>query len=104
MDRVKVGPVRGVKIAVAAFALSVVLFAAVVGMAIYIFSGKTAAGTETHEAICALTSDLEVRTEGTRRFLNEHPDGISGIPASTLRESLQNQERTIGALSVVSCP
>jgi fructose-specific phosphotransferase system IIC component len=90
--------------AVAAFVLSIVLFAAVVGLAVYIFTGKTTEGTETHEAICALVADLETRTEGTRLFLTEHPKGIAGIPASTLRESLQNQERTIGALSVVSCP
>jgi hypothetical protein len=103
MDRVKVGPVRGVKIAMAAFLLSVFLFVAAVGGGIYLLAHKSDEGTETHEAICALTADLEVRTEGTRRFLNDHPSGIPGIPVSTLRESLQNQERTIGALSVVSC-
>ena len=103
MDRVSLKPVRGVKIAVAAFALSVVLFAAVVGLAIYVFSGKTTEGSETHDAICALTADLETRTEGTRVFLRQHPHGIPGIPVSTLRESLHNQERTIDALSVVSC-
>jgi hypothetical protein len=103
VDRVQVGPVRGVKIAVAAFALSVVLFAAVVGMAIYIFSGKTTEGTETHDAICALTADLEERTTASKVFLAEHPNGAFGIPASTIRDSVRNQERTIDALSVVSC-
>jgi hypothetical protein len=104
MDRVSVGPVKGLKIAMAAFVLSVFLFVAAVGGGIYLLAHKSDEGTETHEAICALTSDLEVRTEGTRLFLEDHPDGVAGIPASTLRESLQNQERTIGALSVVSCP
>lgn len=103
MDRVRVGPVKGLKIAMAAFVLSLVLFVLVVAGGGYLLTHKTEEGAETHEAICALTADLEVRTEGTRRFLNDHPNGIPGIPASTLRESLQNQERTIDALSVVSC-
>jgi hypothetical protein len=103
MDRVRVGPVKGLKIAVAAFVLSVFLAAAVLGLGIYVLTSKTDEGTETHEAVCALVADLESRTEGTRLFLGEHPHGIPGIPASSLRESLHNQERTIDALSVVSC-
>lgn len=103
MDRVRVGPVKGLKIAIAAFVLSVLLFVIVVAGGGYLLAHKSDEGSETHEAICALTADLAVRTEGTRRFLGEHPHGIPGIPARTLRESLQNQERTIGALSVVSC-
>jgi len=103
MDRVRVGPVKGLKIAIAAFVLSVVLFVIVIGGGVYLLVGKSNEGAETHEAICALTADLETRTEGTRNFLTQHPRGIPGIPASTLRESLHNQERTIDALSVVSC-
>jgi hypothetical protein len=103
MDRVRVGPVKGLKIAIAAFVLSVFLFVVVVGGAGYLLTHKSEEGSETHKAVCALIADLEVRTEGTRRFLDDHPNGIPGIPASTLRESLQNQERTIDALSVVSC-
>jgi len=104
VDRVKVGPVKGLKIAIAAFVLSVFLTALVLGLGIYVLTDKTDEGSETHEAVCALTADLESRTEGTRLFLKDHPHGIPGIPASSLRESLHNQERTIDALSVVSCP
>ena len=104
MDRVRVGPVKGLKIAVAAFVLSVFLAAVVLGLGIYVLTGKSDEGTETHEGVCALVADLEVRTEGTRHFLEEYPRGTPGIPASALRESLHNQERTLDALSVVSCP
>jgi hypothetical protein len=103
MDRVRVGPVKGLKIAIAAFVISVALFVVVVAGGAYLLTHKSNEGSETHEAICALTSDLESRTQGTRLFLREHPKGIPGIPVSTLRESLQNQERTIDALSVVAC-
>lgn len=103
MDRVRVGPVKGLKIAIAAFVLSIALFVVVVAGGGYLLTHKSNEGSETHEAICALTADLEDRTESTRNFLEQHPHGIYGIPASTLRESLHNQERTIDALSVVSC-
>jgi hypothetical protein len=102
MDRVR-GPVKGLKMAIAAFVLSVFLTALGLGLGIYVVTDKSDEGSETHEAICALTADLESRTEGTRVFLADHPRGIPGIPASALRESLHNQERTIAALSVVSC-
>lgn len=104
MDRVSVGPVKGLKIAVAAFVLSVVLFAAVVGGGLYLAVTQSTEGAETHEAICALASDLETRTDGTRVFLKTHPHGLPGIAsAAQLRESLHNQERTLAALGVVSC-
>jgi hypothetical protein len=103
MDRVRVGPVKGLKIAVAAFVLSVFLTAVVLGLGVYVLTDKTDEGAETHEAVCALVADLESRTQGTRLFLEEYPHGTPGIPASALRESLHNQERTIDALSVVSC-
>jgi hypothetical protein len=103
MDRVRIGPVKGLKIAIAAFVLSIALFVVVIAGGGYLLTHKSNEGSETHEAICALTADLEDRTEGTRNFLEQHPHGIPGIPAKTLWESLHNQERTIDALSVVSC-
>lgn len=104
MDRVSWGPVKGLKLAVAAFVLSVALFAIVVGGGIYLAVIQGTEGSETHEAVCALVSDLEERTEGTRDFLADHPHGIPGLASgSQLRESLHNQERTLAALSVISC-
>lgn len=99
MDR----PVKGLRFAVAAFVLSLVLFLAVGGITIYVLSLKSNEGAETHAAVCALTADLEARTQSSRDFLHDHPNGIPGIPATTIRESIHNQKRTIDALSVVSC-
>jgi hypothetical protein len=104
MDRVGVGPVKGLRIAIAAFVLSLALMLAVAGIGGYLLTHKTQEGSETHKAICALVEDLEGRTEGTKSFLAEHPHGIPGLAtASQLRESLGNQERTLDALSVVTC-
>lgn len=104
MDRVSVGPVKGLRIAIAAFVLSLALMLAVAAIGGYLLTHKTTEGTETHEAICALVADLEERTESTRVFLAAHPHGFPGFAsASQLRESLMNQERTLDALSVISC-
>lgn len=104
MDRVKIGPVRGLRIAVAAFVLSLVLLLAVGAIGFYILTHRTQEGSETHQAICALVADLEERTEGTKVFLAEHPHGIPGLASgSQLRESLHNQKSTLDALSVISC-
>jgi hypothetical protein len=106
MDRPRYlgGRVKGTQLAVAAFVLGLFACLVVVAGGAYLLSHKTHEGTETHEAVCALVSDLETRTEGTKVFLAQHPHGIPGIASgSQLRESLRNQERTLDALSVVSC-
>lgn len=104
MDTIRVGPVKGLQIAVAAFVLSCILFAAVVGGGIYLAVEGGVEGSETHEAVCALVGDLEERTKSTQAFLLAHPDGIPGLATGAqLRESLHNQQRTLAALSVISC-
>jgi len=98
------GRVKGTQLAVAAFVVSLIVALAMAAGAGYLLTHKTNEGTETHEAICALVSDLETRTDGTRDFLKAHPHGIPGLASgSQIRESLRNQERTLAALSVVSC-
>jgi hypothetical protein len=103
MDQIEVRRVKGLRIAVAAFALSVFLFVAGIGGAVWLLTAKSSEGVETHEAICALSADLEARTQASRVFLREHPHGAFGVPAATIRESVENQERSIDALSVVAC-
>jgi len=77
---------------------------AVAAIGAYLLSHKTNEGTETHEAICALVSDLQERTDSTKAFLITHPHGIPGLASGAqLRESLHNQRRTLSALSVISC-
>lgn len=89
--------------AVTAFVVSVLVAGLVLAGGGYLLSRSSREASDTHDAICALSSDLEARAEGARRFLEDHPHGIPGIPAATIREGLTNQERSIDALSVVSC-
>lgn len=58
---------------------------------------------ETQDALCALRLDLERRVEASREFLDDHPDGFLGYSASAIRVSLEGQERTVAALSDLSC-
>lgn len=93
-----------VRLAVVAFVASLILSLAALGVGAYVLTHKTQEGTETHEAVCALVADLEERTEGTKTFLAEHPEGIPGLASgSQLRESLHNQDRTLDALGVITC-
>lgn len=62
------------------------------------------ANNRTTVAVCELRADLERRVRSSTRFLQEHPDGIPGIPARTIRDSLENQQRTISALRDLKCP
>jgi len=62
-----------------------------------------AATEQTTTALCTLRADLERRVDTSREFLKENPDGIPGIPARTIQEGINNQERTIEALGVLDC-
>jgi hypothetical protein len=50
-----------------------------------------------------LKADLQTRIDQGHRFLSTHPNGIPGIPASVLRQSIHNQEATLSALHSLDC-
>jgi hypothetical protein len=62
------------------------------------------ANQQATDSLCALRADLQTRVATSKQFLKEHPNGIPGIPAKTFRDGIKNQERTIRALSGLSCP
>jgi hypothetical protein len=66
----------------AAFAVAVVYFASV--------------ASNNQEALCAFRNDLALRVQQGTQFLEEHPEGFAGIPASTIQTNLENQKRTVG--------
>lgn len=103
MDRVSIGPVKGLRIAVAAFVISLVLSLVVIAGGGYLLTHRSQEASETHEAVCALSEDLEARTKAAKDFLRDHPHGIPGVPPATLRQSITNQERSVDALSILSC-
>lgn len=62
-----------------------------------------AAGKNAHDALCVFRTDLERRVEASREFLREHPGGIAGIDRDTFVSSINNQQQTLDALSVLRC-
>lgn len=57
----------------------------------------------TTAALCALRVDVERRIESSQGFLKEHPDGIPGFNAAAVKASLVNSQRTVKALSGLTC-
>lgn len=57
----------------------------------------------TNDSLCALRADVEARVEGSKAFLVEHPQGISGITPAVIQQGIDNQERTIVALGDLDC-
>jgi hypothetical protein len=79
-----------------------ILTAAVV-FALWQVQGVASRGEEAHVAVCALRTDLERRVQASRKFLRENPEGIPGIPAATIQQGIDNQQKTIDVLGVLDC-
>ena len=56
-------------------------------------------------ALCGLRGDLENRVAGSKEFLKTHPNGLPklGVTPADIEHEIDNQERTIGTLEVLSC-
>lgn len=50
-------------------------------------------------ALCAFRSDLEKRIDAGTQFLQDHPEGIPGVPADAIRVSILNEQSTLNSLS-----
>lgn len=60
-------------------------------------------GHSVHAAVCVFRADLEKRVETSKQFLKEHPNGIPGIPASLIKNSIENIQKTIDSLKRLDC-
>lgn len=58
----------------------------------------------TTAALCTLRADLQSRVDQSEQFLSKHPKGFAGIPAATIKQSLEGQQRTVTALQGLECP
>ena len=65
-------------------------------------AAKRTADSNKH-ALCTFVDDLQRRVNQTREFLADHPEGFAGIPAATLVNQAENQQRTIDALDNLNC-
>lgn len=80
-----------------------VYFAAATAQQNQYLASQAEASTRTERALCILRADLEQRVKSTQQFLEDHPDGIPGISAATLQQSIENQQRTVTALQLLEC-
>lgn len=62
-----------------------------------------AVANSTNHALCVLRGDLEQRVADSVQFLAQNPEGLPGIPPATIQQSIDNQQRTIDALSDLRC-
>jgi hypothetical protein len=64
-----------------------------------------AIANETHSALCTFKDDIAARLENTKTYLKAHPgpEPIEGITRADLKRSLDAQQRTLDALSILNC-
>lgn len=97
----RAGGLRLIRIVLVCVAVGLVVNSAG-GVLLYIQAQSQA--SQTTDALCALRRDMQVRVESSLTFLRDHPNGIPGINAQTIRTGVENQVRTIRALSSIDCP
>jgi hypothetical protein len=54
-------------------------------------------------SLCALKADIQRRHDAGVMFLEDHPNGIPGIPAAALKQSITNQKASLHALRDLDC-
>lgn len=78
---------------------TVVVYLALAGVVVWTYAGAES----NREALCALRGDLQDRVDSSVKLLDDHPNGLAGIPPKTIRDGIKNQRRTIKALSRIDC-
>lgn len=64
----------------------------------------TRVAINTNSALCTLRADLVQRVSDSIQFLQDHPEGIKGIPTAQIQQAIDNQQRTVDSLSNLNCP
>jgi hypothetical protein len=80
---------------------TVILFVALAGVAAYSYK----VSDQNRQAVCNLRSDLQRRVATSEEFVVKHPEEIEklGFTITQVQKEIANQNRTLMALSVVSC-
>lgn len=84
-------------------AVWVTVFTVATGWALREQREQSKSGRDAKIVLCALKHDLSLRIDSGVSFLKTHPEGLPGVPASTIRNSLRNQQQTLAALGVLRC-
>jgi hypothetical protein len=85
--------------------LNIALFGAVAALSVSLFgvSSLYLVARNNRDSLCSLKADIQLRFVTGKQFLKDHPNGIPGITAETLRQSVRNQKATLDSLSGLDC-
>lgn len=79
---------------------TIVLYLALGGVIFYIYT----VAQNTTEGVCAFRNDVEARVDASKQYLIDHPKGTRDISVDILKNTIANGQRSVKALSKVSCP
>lgn len=80
---------------------TIIVFVGLAAVGVYAYT----VSAQNRQAVCNLRTDLEQRVNQGEEFITNHPDSVRklGFTIPQAQEELDNQRRTLQALSVVSC-
>jgi hypothetical protein len=91
-------------------AATVFLYAALIGVGTYGYVSRShdlakidQVSTTTKTALCLFRDNIEKQVATSEEFIQENPDGIPGLPAATIKASIQRQKETLKALDILEC-
>jgi hypothetical protein len=91
-------------------AATVFLYAALIGVGTYGYIARShdlahinRLADQNKVALCAFRDNIEKQVATSQEFLDNNPEGIPGLPAATIRSSIQRQKATLVALEILEC-
>lgn len=88
------------------FLVLVLVMCVVLASFVWVISGnRTNArqGKQAHDALCIVRVKIERGVRKAQEFLREHPNGISGIPATLIRSGINDDLGTLRGLNLLEC-
>lgn len=94
-----------VRVMVAFLALCFAFTASVAALGFGIVSNRNRIDdiSRVRDAVCNLRADQIRRIAATERFLEDHPEGFSGIDPQLLRNDLRDRKQVVDALAPLDC-
>lgn len=97
---------------------TIVLYVALVGIVIWVYFDSAnrrdsiadvAVTTKDNlltinEALCAVRHDEQVSVASGKAFLKKNPEGIPGISAAQIQQSIDDSQATVDRLDILKCP
>lgn len=67
------------------------------------FAQEAAASIATHNALCTYKRTQERSLKGANQFLEDHPNGIAGIPVALIQQNIAQTTETLKSLDQLTC-